>query len=42
VSVASAVLLAWSLVPALAIAAALALAPWIEDADERSETFSSP
>jgi hypothetical protein len=30
-------LLVWSLVPALAIAAALALVPWIEDADERGD-----
>jgi hypothetical protein len=30
-------LLVWSLVPVLAIAAALALVPWIEDSDERSD-----
>jgi hypothetical protein len=34
VSAASAALLVWSLVPVLVIAAALALVPWIEDADE--------
>jgi hypothetical protein len=36
-SVASALLLAWSLVPVVVIAAALALVPWLEDSDEHGD-----